>query len=226
MDIKLNFIDVGKGTPLILLHGNGECLEYFINQIEYFKDQYRVIALDNRGNGKSERGTKAYTIEQFVLDLNDFMDEMAIPSALILGFSDGGNIALKFALSHPNKVSKLILNGANLNPRGVKKSVQIPIILGYYLTKFFKIFSKGALKNHENLRLMVKEPNIKLEELHKLDIETLIIVGNKDMIKDKHTNLIHNTIPNSTLVALKGNHFIANKKPEEFNHAVEYFLNS
>lgn len=224
MDIKLNYIDVGNGVPLILLHGNGESLEYFSNQIEYFKDNYRVIAIDTRGNGKSDRGAKPYTIKQFAIDLNDFMEELNIPKAIILGFSDGGNIALEFALVHPEKVIKLILNGANLSPKGVKKSIQIPIMIGYYLTKFFKLFSKEALKNYENLKLMVKEPNIKLDELNSFDIATLVIVGNKDMIKDKHSKLIKDSIPNSILITLNGNHFIANNKPKEFNTALDQFL--
>ena len=120
MDIKLNYIEKGKGTPLVLLHGNGGSLECFRSQIEYFSKKYRVIALDTRGHGKSPRGDKPFTIKQFVDDLKDFLDELGIKRAILFGFSDGGNIALTFALKYGEYVEKLILNGANLFPKGLK----------------------------------------------------------------------------------------------------------
>ena len=97
--MKLYYKEAGKGFPLILLHGNGENGGYFEHQIGYFQDKYRVIALDTRGHGKSPRGEKPFTIRQFAEDLHDFMDEQEIEKAHILGFSDGGNTALKFALN-------------------------------------------------------------------------------------------------------------------------------
>ena len=131
-DIQLHFQESGEGFPLILLHGNGENGSYFDHQIQYFQNKYRVIALDTRGHGQSPRGEKPFTIRQFAEDLHDFMDEQEIDKAHILGFSDGGNIALVFALKYPERVDHLILNGANLDASGVKPSIQIPIVLGYH----------------------------------------------------------------------------------------------
>ena len=117
MDIALHYQEKGNKEPFILLHGNGEDGSYFKNQIDYFSDRYRVIALDTRGHGKSPRGTKPFTIEQFSNDLYEFMNSLDISQAVILGFSDGANIAMKFAMKYPNKVKALILNGGNLNPK-------------------------------------------------------------------------------------------------------------
>lgn len=91
MDITLYYQEKGDKEPFILLHGNGENSSYFKNQIDYFSDRYRVIALDTRGHGKSPRGTKSFTIEQFSCDLYDFMTSLEISNAVILGFSDGFN---------------------------------------------------------------------------------------------------------------------------------------
>ena len=63
MDIELYNQEKGSGEPLILLHGNGEDRTYFENQMEFFQNGYRVIALDTRGHGQSPRGTKPFTIE-------------------------------------------------------------------------------------------------------------------------------------------------------------------
>ena len=224
MDITLHYQVKGKGMPLILLHGNGEDGTYFVHQIAYFSKQYRVIAVDTRGHGKTPRGTAPFTIEQFADDLYDFMEMMEIPEAVILGFSDGANIAMKFVMKYPEKVKALILNGGNLNPKGVKRGTQIPIEIGYQIAKRFAPKSPDAKKNMELLGLMVNEPDMKPEELGQITVPTLVICGTKDMIKESHTKEIAENIPDSQLKTIKGNHFIANKCPDEFNQAVDEFL--
>ena len=224
MDISLYYQERGKGQPFILLHGNGENGSYFNHQIEYFSDKFRMIAIDTRGQGKSPRGTAPFTIGQFAEDLNELMVMMKISKAIVLGFSDGANIALKFALRHPDKVMALILNGGNLNAKGVKRTVQIPIELGYKLTKMFANKSETAKHNMELLGLMVNEPNIKPDELRSIQVPTLVIAGTKDMIKRTHTEEIAENISNAKLSIIHGNHFIANKEADRFNKEVELFL--
>lgn len=224
MDISLYYQEKGNKEPFILLHGNGEEGSYFKNQIDYFCDRYRVIALDTRGHGKSPRGTAPFTIEQFSCDLYDFMEKMEIPSAILLGFSDGANIAMKFAIKYPDKVKALILNGGNLNPGGVKRSVQIPIEIGYRIANRFASKSPDAKRNAEMLGLMVNEPNIEPRELSKITAPTLVICGSSDMIKESHTRQIAQCIPNAKLSIIEGDHFIANKRHAAFNREVDDFL--
>jgi len=223
-DIQLHYVEQGQGQPLILLHGNGESCQYFEHQIPYFAEKYRVIAIDTRGHGKSSRGDKPFAIQQFAEDLKDFMDAINIAKAVILGFSDGGNIALEFALRYPERVDKLILNGANLSPNGVKAIYQWPIEIGYRMAKLFAKKSEKAKQNAEMLGLMVNEPHIDPSELARLTMPVLVVAGTKDMIKDKHTRLIYKSLPNAQLAILEGDHFVANKNYEAFNSAVEAFL--
>lgn len=223
-DIQLHYTEQGNGQPLILLHGNGEDSSYFVHQIDLFSKSYRVIAIDTRGHGKSPRGDKPFTIKQFAEDLYDFMNEKSITKANILGFSDGGNIALTFALKYPERVEKLILNGANLYPSGVKPRYQWPIIACYHIAKLFANKSEDAMHNTELLGLMVNEPNIEPSDLAKLTMPILVIAGTKDMIKESHTKLIYKSLPNAQLSIIEGSHFIANKNPKTFNAAVEKFL--
>lgn len=223
-DIQLHYIEQGHGRPLILLHGNGEDTTYFEHQIPYFSKSYRVIAIDTRGHGKSPRGEKPFTIVQFAEDLHDFMDEKGIEKAIILGFSDGGNIALTFALKYLQRVEKLILDGANLFPSGVKPLYQWPIEIGYRIAKLFAKKSEQAKQNAEMLGLMVNEPHIEPSELTRLMMPVLVVAGTKDMIKDSHTRLIYNSLPNAQLSILEGDHFVANKNADAFNMAVEDFL--
>ncbi len=224
MDINHYYIEKGTGFPLILLHGNGEDCGYFVHQMEPFAKHFRVIAIDTRGHGQTPRGEASFSIRQFAEDLLDFMNLHQIEKAHILGFSDGGNIAMVFALMHPERVEKLILNGANLNASGVKRKVQIPIEIGYRIAKLFATKSPAARKNAEMLGLMVNDPNVKAEELSCIQNPTLVIAGEKDMIKDSHTRLIAKSIPGAMLSIIPGNHFIANKNPDTFNEVVLRFL--
>ena len=224
MDIQLNFIEQGQGQPMVLLHGNGENSSYFVHQIAHFSKSYRVIAIDTRGHGQSPRGEKPFAIKQFAEDLKDFLDAINIAKAIILGFSDGGNIALEFALKYPERVEKLILNGANLFPSGVKPLYQWPIEVGYRMAKLFSNKSEKAKQNAEMLGLMVNEPHIDPSELARLTMPVLVVAGTKDMIKESHTRLIYKNLPNAQLAFVEGDHFVANKNAEAFNKVVEDFL--
>ena len=224
MDIKHFYIEQGRGEPLILLHGNGEDGSYFAHQMEPFAAHFRVIAVDTRGHGRTPRGEAPFTIRQFAEDLLAFMDLHGIAKAHLLGFSDGGNIAMVFAMAHPERVGKLILDGANLDASGVKRSVQIPIEIGYRFAKFFAGKSPEARKNAEMLGLMVNDPNVSVDVLAGITCPSLVIAGTNDMIKESHTRLIASGIPGAELVFIRGNHFIAAKCPAEFNRAVLEFL--
>lgn len=224
IDIKHHYIERGHGDPIIFLHGNGENCEYFRGQKDAFAQYFHVYALDTRGHGKTPRGDKPFTIRQFADDLLGFMDDHHIEKTHLLGFSDGGNIAMIFAMQHPDRVDRLILNGANLNPEGVKRSVQIPVEIGYRIAGRFSGKSESARLNAEMLGLMVNDPNVNPDELAGIQAKTLVIAGTNDMIRKEHTELIAAGIPAAELVFIKGDHFIANKHPEEFNRVVLDFL--
>jgi len=223
-DIQLSFTEQGTGEVLLLLHGNNEDSDFFVNQIPHFSKKYRVIAVDTRGHGKTLRGEKPFTIRQFADDLFYFMEEHKIEKATILGFSDGGNIALLFALKYPEKVEKLIVNGANLNPQGVVFFEQLITDVEFYVMFLLSKFNDRCKKKAEMLRLMVKDPNINKEELQKIKVETLVIAGTKDLIKERHTREIYKAIPNAKISFVEGNHFMAKYNHKDFNKAVDMFL--
>ena len=131
-----------------------------------------------------------------------------------------------FAIHYPDRVGKLILNGANLNAGGVERATQIPNEIGYRIASLFAKISESAKRNAEMLGLMVNDPNVEPEVLRRITAKTLVIAGTRDMIKEDHTKLIAENIPDSKLVFIDGDHFIASKRPEEFNRAVLDFLTS
>jgi len=107
--IKLCYEIQGEGFPIILLHGIGAKKETWIAQIPALTKKYKVIAVDLRGTGKSDRPNMPYTMEMFSDDIKGLMDYLNIKKAHIAGRSMGGMIAQHFALKYPNLIDKLIL---------------------------------------------------------------------------------------------------------------------
>ena len=220
----LHYTERGEGEPLILLHGNGEDSGYFDRQMGPFSAHFRTIAVDTRGHGQSPRGDAPFTLSQFADDLAAFMDAHGHARAHLLGFSDGANIAMLFALKNPARVGKLVLNGGNLRPSGVRPAVQLPIVLGYGLCAVLSKFDRRAVPKRELLGLMVKEPKLRPSDLAALSMPALVVAGDRDMIRRSHTEQIARALPNGRLVLLPGDHFVARGNPEAFNRAVLEFL--
>ena len=224
MDIRHYYIEAGEGAPLLLLHGNGESSAYFQHQIEPFARHFHVYALDTRGHGQTPRGSAPFTFRQFSADLNGFMDRLGLEKAHILGFSDGGIIALRFALQYPERVDRLIVDGANLNPRGIKRGTLRLIELEYAFWKRLSPLSSAARRKAELFGIMVHEPDMTMADLHGIQSKTLVIAGTEDLIRESHTRRIAWGIPHSRLCFLPGDHAVAAKNPEAFNRAVLDFL--
>lgn len=224
MDIELHYEERGAGEPLVLLHGNGGDCSYFSGQMDAFARCFRTIALDTRGHGASPRGEKPFTISQFADDLADFMDERGIARAHLLGFSDGGNIALVFALRHPDRVCRLVLNGANLFFDGLTPEVRRDILATYERARASEDRDPAAKHLADLQRLMIDEPDIDPSQLAALDMPALVIVGDRDMIEHAHSRLIAEALPQGRMVVLPGSHFVAEEDPAAFNEAVLAFL--
>ena len=222
MDIQLHYTQTGSGFPLILLHGNGEDSTYFEHQVPAFSKTHTVYAVDTRGHGKSPKGTSPFTLSRFAEDLLAFMEERGLARADILGFSDGGNIALIFALRHPQRVRRLVLNAANLFPEGMEPWLLEDLVREHRALAHAE--RPEELHQKQLLELMLREPQIDPAELSALTCPTLVIAGDQDVILASHTRLISDSIPGASLAIIPGPHDCAFRNPAAFNAAVERFF--
>ncbi len=109
-DIEVAYVDEGQGTEtLIFIHGLGSYLPAWKRNIEGLKQQYRCIALDLPGYGKSDKADYPYDMEFFANVVANFMQKLSINEATIVGHSMGGQIAMTMALYHSEKVKNLVL---------------------------------------------------------------------------------------------------------------------
>ncbi len=220
MAVQLSYTRRGHGDTLILLHGNDGDRTVFDAHMDAFAAVFDVVAVDTRGHGQSPRGNAPFTLSQFASDLKGFTDALGIGRAHILGFSDGGNIALLFALRYPQKVRSLVLNGANLYPTGMLPRAVLDVWRQYALVLPRSPFSAAARRKREMLGLMAFQPHIRPGALLKLTMPALVLAGTQDLIRDTHTRLIARSLPNGTLCILPGSHFLVTEAPEAYRGAV------
>jgi pimeloyl-ACP methyl ester carboxylesterase len=195
MHIKANQIDIhyeifGQGEPLILLHGNQEDFHIFDELIDVLKEDFMIYAIDSRNHGESGRSID-FSYNAMTQDVYQFIRHLKINKPHILGFSDGGIIALKLAILSPNLLSKVIVCGVNYKPKGLNKKIR-------------KALKKEYQENMSPyIKLMLDEPKFKKSDLKSIPLKTLILVGDHDVIKPKHTLKLHNMIKRSKLIILE-----------------------
>lgn len=109
--VRLYYEVTGKGRPVVFVHGFGCGIRSWDPQVGALARAYRVIAYDVRGHGLSEAPTEAsaYSQPTSVEDLRGLLDVLKVRRAAVVGLSMGGNIALNFALTHPMRVSALVV---------------------------------------------------------------------------------------------------------------------
>jgi len=109
-DVEINYLKRGKGEPLLMFQGLGQSIGSWTFQIPFFKRRMMVIALDNRGIGKSSRPNYPYTMDMFLEESIALLEHLQIEDQLhVIGISMGGMIAQQFALKYPKKVKTLVL---------------------------------------------------------------------------------------------------------------------
>lgn len=222
---RLHFQEHGDGEPLVLLHGNSENLGYFAAQVPVFAEHYRVLALDTRAHGDSTRGDGPLDFARLSDDVCAVLDAVGVESAHVLGYSDGGNTALTLALRDPARVRSLIVNGANLDPHGLGARFRVPATLAWLVGGLVAPLSARVRRQHELLELMVRHPHIPAADLASITVPTLVIVGERDAIPRRHTELIARSIPDAELMFVPdAGHACAEQRPDAFNAAVLDFL--
>lgn len=107
--ISINYRVQGKGEPLFLIMGYSGDQTGWMFQTRAFKKYYRVITFDNRGVGKTDKPTGAYSTKMMADDTVGLMDHLGIKKAHVLGMSMGGMIAQAVAINHPERINRLVL---------------------------------------------------------------------------------------------------------------------
>jgi pimeloyl-ACP methyl ester carboxylesterase len=219
----------GEGQPVLIIHGNGGSIMNFGANIPYFSKKYKVIVADSRAQGRSADPGDSLTYEQMADDLAALLDQLHVDSAYVIGWSDGGINGLLLAMRHPEKVKKLAVTGANLQPDTTAVPQEIwDMVRPEYAKLKAKKFAEMKPQEQSSfklMRLLCDQPHIPYSALHVIKCPSLVIGGDHDVIKPIHTLTIAENIPHSYLWILPNSgHSTPVAYSELFNKTVDDFF--
>lgn len=224
---KMYYETYGSGEPLLLIHGNGGSINNFVKQIPVFAKSYKVIIADSRAQGKSVDVKDSLSYEMIADDYAELLNKIGVPSANVIGWSDGGIEGLLLAIRHPEKVKKLMVTGANLEPdtSAVEEDIE-EWATGIY-KQLEEIKDKTPEQKHEFklFRLLIEQPHIPIADLKKIKAPTLVVGGDHDILKPSHTLTIFKNIENAYLWILPNSgHSTLVVYADEFNKKADEFF--
>ena len=242
--------DVGKGFPLVLVHGFLGSSKMWEPQINFFKKNYRVITPDLPGFGKSSKAKLHNNIKSFSNFLLNKLEEKKIEKFYLLGHSMGGMIAQEMARQAGNKIPKLVCYSTgpmgempgrfetvdqsreNLKKKGLEVTAK-DIAKTWFVkgedAKYFNICIEAGkqttIEAVDQALVAFKNWN-GIELLKDIKCKTLIIWGDQDKSYDiKQIETLKKNILNSTLIIFKGcSHNVHLEKVDEFNNKIRNFF--
>jgi len=228
----------GEGDPLLLLHGGFCPVETFDGLTPRLAEAYRVYLPERRGHGRTPDMDGPITFENMAEDTVAFMDALDIGRAHLVGWSDGAVVALHVALQRPELVRKLVLIGTVVNFDGMAAEARetlagpglTPEILPPFLRELYANVSPDGPDHFDvvfdKLSATWKvEPSFELSELAGLEMPTLVMVGDRDVVTVEHAAAMQRAIPDARLAVVPGaDHGFPMVAPELVSGPVLAFL--
>jgi 3-oxoadipate enol-lactonase len=203
-DVELYYESHGSGVPLMLLGGLGLDVSEMGMLIGPLADRFRVIAVDNRGAGRSAKPPGPYSIEQMAADVAGLMDRLDLPRAHLLGISMGGRIAMALALAWPGRVNRLVLVATSPRAAGARWLVRagmlvadLPVLRGRHRQPRYGMKAQFDATTRFDCT----------GRLSQIGSPVLIVHGRSDRIAPVAlAEQMHSLIPGSRLVLIDGGH--------------------
>jgi len=205
------------GFPLVLIHGGGSTIETsFANILPSLASQGKVVALELQAHGRTSDRPGEESFEQDADDVAGLLEFLGIEKANLFGFSNGGNTAMQVAIRSPGKINKLVIASAFYQRKGL-------------IPGFFEGMEKASLENMpgplkeaylkvapdtSQLQVMFDKDRNRMrdikdwtdESLKSIRANTLLIVGDQDVVTTDHAVKMSHLIPNARLMILPGTH--------------------
>ena len=251
--MKLNYQEQGNGYPVILIHGMFGSLSNLGNLARCLSNQFRVISVDLRNHGDSPHDS-VFDMATMAEDILCLMDILSLPTAFIVGHSLGGKVGMQLALSHSDRVTKLVvadispvtyqprndpaLNGLiALSEASIQNRNQAEELLADFISDSqTRAFLLKNLKRNDDRFVLRLNINAVIENYgtalvaapsgDRFDNPCLFIKGETSAyIQEKHRSIITDMFPNSQVNVISGaGHWLHAEKPKLFNNQVMEFF--
>ncbi len=230
--VQIYYETFGRGPPVLVMHGGTGVLESMHNQIAALSADHLVIAPDSRAHGRSTDGPGPLHYADMAQDMIALMDRLHIRRADLVGWSDGGVVALDMAMRHPDRVGRVVVFGANFDAAGLSGVVvhQPPDSLnvagqrGVY-QHFSPTPSRWPLFLAKVETMWASEPHYTTADLSRIRAPVLVMAGEHDVIRREHTDALAHAIPGAREVIIAGaGHGAPLDTPEPVDAAMLIFL--
>jgi len=250
-DIQLYYETHGDGPPVLFVHGLGSSTRDWELQVPAFAERYRVITVDVRGHGQSDKPPSPYSIKQFSEDVAAFIRALNIAPTHVVGLSMGGMIAFQLGADHPDLVRSLVIvnSAPSFKPRGLKEKLQaqqrLLLVRLFGMKKVGEVLSRRMFPKPE--QAPIRETFVRrwaendqraylasMKAILKFDISdrvgeiiapTLIVSADDDYIPVAAKEAVAARMPDARVVVIPDSrHGLPVEKPEEFNQVALGFL--
>lgn len=233
--IRLYYATLGRGAPVLLLHGGLANSDYWGKQVEALLPHHRVILVDSRGHGRSTRNAAPFGYDLMADDVVALLDTLKIARADVVGWSDGAILGLDLAIRHPTRVGRIFAFAANTVPSGVVEGAEKNPTFAAYIARAGKEYARLSATPRQYdafveqiSQMWASQPNWSDAQLAAIEARVLVVDGDHDeAIKRAHTEYIAKAIPGAGLLILpNASHFGFLQDPALFNAAMLQFLDA
>ncbi len=231
--VRLSALDVSPDHPqrtFVFLHGFGGQALQWVYQMQKFLLQNRVIAIDLRGHGLSDRPASGYDMPRLLADIEAALNFLRVTEPVVLvGHSFGGALATEFALAHPGRVERLVLMATagefKLNPL-FRVALHLPNWMLQIITPFTRRWLSGPPQALKPFYLQTLSRWNGWDKFRALNVPTLVIRGHRDAVFEKtFFEEVARTIPGAedADIGVSG-HMVMLERREAVDRAIERFL--
>ncbi|MGE5248644.1 MAG: alpha/beta fold hydrolase [Bacteroidota bacterium] len=231
--VRLSALDLSPGQPrrtFVFLHGFGGQAMQWRYQVQRFSLENRVIAIDARGHGLSDKPAAGYEMDCLVQDLETALEVLKVTDRMVLvGHSFGGAIAAEYALRHPERVERLILI-ATAGEFRLNAPFRLGLHLPNWLLRLFGLFTRSWLSAPPHVLKPFYLKNLAKwrgwDRFAALAVPTLIIRGHRDQVFEKpYFERVAASIPGAEDVDIGGSgHMVMLERRDAVDRAIERFL--
>lgn len=226
----------GEGDPLVLMHGAWATIESLAFQVGPLSERFKVILVERRGHGRTPDTPGKFTYMQGAEDMKKLMEYIGVKRAHIVGWSDGGVIGLLMARHFPEMVNRFVCISGSYHYRG-------------YTRAFAKSFEESTVESLDPMMVQVynwtspddpehfpivfekikgmsnSHPRYTKKELESIQVATLIMSGDADIVSLEHTVNFFKRLPKAQLSMVPGTtHMLPMERPDIVNSQIIQFL--